>query len=184
MPGHLSAVALGLLTWTFLEYGLHHWVGHLGRGRPEASREHLKHHATPDYFSPPIKKLALAVPVLSVLSVIAALPTTWITGLLYGGAVGAGWLGYEVAHRRIHVAGPTHAYGRWMRRHHLHHHFNPRMNHGVTSPLWDLVFRTWERPGVVQIPRRHAHRLPWLLVPGEGAGRDVRSELAQDYRVV
>jgi sterol desaturase/sphingolipid hydroxylase (fatty acid hydroxylase superfamily) len=32
---------------------------------------------------------------------------------------------------------------RWLRRHHLQHHYAaPDQNFGVSSPLWDIIFRT------------------------------------------
>ena len=50
-------------------------------------------------------------------------------------------------------------------------------NIGVTNPVWDRVFRTYEEPGVVTVPRRMAP--VWLL---DEAG-EVRPEFQQDYRV-
>ena len=66
-----------------------------------------------------------------------------------------------------------------MRRHHFHHHFhNPKRNHGVTSPLWDLLFRTYERPAVVRVPMKHA--MGWLVEQG---GLRVRPEYLGDYEL-
>jgi hypothetical protein len=53
------------------------------------------------------------------------------------------------------------------------------MNHGVTSPLWDIVFRTYERPVVVRVPRRHAPKLPWLLDGGR-----IADALTADFELV
>jgi hypothetical protein len=50
-------------------------------------------------------------------------------------------------------------------------------NHGVTSPVWDKAFGTYDDPGVVTVPRRMAPT--WLL----DADGEVRPELADDYRV-
>ena len=59
---------------------------------------------------------------------------------------------------------PTTAFARWRRLNHIHHHFRePRMNHGVTSPVWDVVARTYDDPGVVTVPRRMAPT--WMLDP-------------------
>jgi sterol desaturase/sphingolipid hydroxylase (fatty acid hydroxylase superfamily) len=52
------------------------------------------------------------------------------------------------------------------------------MNHGVTSPIWDVVFGTYQAPGVIVVPERLAMR--WLL---DEASREVRAEVAQWYRV-
>jgi 4-hydroxysphinganine ceramide fatty acyl 2-hydroxylase len=63
-----------------------------------------------------------------------------------------------------------------VRRHHFHHHFgHPTANHGVTSPIWDMVFGTYERvDGPLRVPRRLA--MVWLVDDGQ-----VRPEYADDY---
>ena len=76
--------------------------------------------------------------------------------------IAAGYLFYEVLHRRIHVAAPFGRYGRWARVHHLAHHFGRAdANHGVTSPLWDWVFGTRAPRATVKVPRKHAAKFPW-----------------------
>ena len=66
-----------------------------------------------------------------------------------------------------------------MRVHHFHHHFgHPMSNHGVTHPLFDIVFRTLERPDKVRVPRRLA--MVWLT---DEQG-EVRPEYRDDYELV
>lgn len=148
--------AAGALVWTLLEYVLHRFGGHVAKGRTKLSREHLAHHAKTDYFSPALGKIALALPVVSMAG--------WLAGVWFGAGLAFGWLGYELVHRRVHTHGPLSAYSHWACRHHLHHHFaSPNMNHGVSTPLWDWIFRTYERPAErLKVPRTQAVRLPWL----------------------
>ena len=88
------------------------------------------------------------------------------------------YFGYEVAHRRTHTHPPRNRYGRWARRSHLHHHFGaPMQNFGVTTPLWDRLWRTHDQPGLVTVPRRMAPA--WLL---DEAG-EMKAEFADDYVV-
>ncbi len=157
------AVAGGAFLWTLLEYVLHRFGGHHGRFGAAIRREHMNHHARPDTFSTMPRKLLLAVPTLSTLFVLVlALSTGAVAaGVTLGTTVA--WLGYERLHRLVHVRAPRNAWGAWARRHHLFHHFNPRVNHGVTTPLWDWVFGTLARPDVVLVPRRQASAFPWLL---------------------
>lgn len=168
--------AVGAFSWSFSEYALHNWVGHLGRGRNEFSREHLAHHGDTRYFTPTHRKIA----VTAAATLILGSPL-----IVWGGLLGAcyvlgflvAYIGYEVLHRRIHTHPPTGPYSRWARRHHYYHHFSgPRFNHGVTSPIWDKVFGTWKEPGVIRVPAKHA--MVWLLDPDTG---DVRPEYARDY---
>lgn len=161
-----SAIA-GVFAWSFSEYAIHNWVGHLGRGRNEFSRQHLAHHRDGRYFAPTSKKARVA----GLVTVLAAPLALWLAGPLLGTIFTVAFLGtyvsYEVLHRRCHTHAPRGPYGRWARRHHFFHHFSsPKTNHGVTSPIWDLVFRTYRSPGVVRVPERHA--MDWLVDPATG----------------
>jgi hypothetical protein len=101
-------------------------------------------------------------------------------GFLVAPSFGVGWvLGYgfyDWQHYWAHRRAPRNRYQRWLRRHHFHHHFgHPMANHCVTWPVWDVVFRTYEAPGLVKVPRRMA--MVWLT---DEAG-EVRPEFADDY---
>jgi sterol desaturase/sphingolipid hydroxylase (fatty acid hydroxylase superfamily) len=174
----MLAFALGVLSWTLAEYLLHRFHGHHARGRNEFSREHLRHHARRHYFTPTRRKVVTAAPALAVVGGVAALLAGAAPALAFTGGFAVMYVAYEVMHRRVHTHPARGFYGRWMRRHHLHHHFgNPWSNHGVTSPVWDVVFRTLERPGVVRVPRQLA--MPWLV---DDAG-ELRPEHAADYAI-
>lgn len=174
------AFALGVLTWSFLEYCIHRWLGHDSRFRPNLfETEHTQHHAHAHYFAPWWKKGIAACLAL----VGTALPAVALLGMGPGLAFAAGLAGfytfYEILHRRAHTHEGFGAYGRWARRHHFWHHFgDPRVNHGVTSPLWDMAFRTLRRPRVITVPVRLA--MPWLVDPATG---EVRTQFADHYRL-
>jgi sterol desaturase/sphingolipid hydroxylase (fatty acid hydroxylase superfamily) len=153
----------GAGVWTLLEYVIHRFGGHERRLGRAISDEHLAHHARPHTFSTWAKKIALAAPLLVTLGVVVAVVAGVAPGTGVALGTGATWLGYELLHRLVHVRAPRNAWGAWARRHHLHHHFHPRVNHGVTTPLWDWVFGTLEHPDVVIVPVRQAYAFPWLL---------------------
>jgi len=170
---------LGAALWSFGEYTLHRFAMHSLKGRGMASREHLRHHAATgeDW-----KTEWLAwVGVILVGTGWGGL--AWLVVGPVGALLGAGWIAgygfYDWIHWRAHRRPIAHPYERWVRRHHFHHHFgHPLDNHGVTSPVWDLVFGTYKRvDGPVRVPRRMA--MIWLL-DDDGA---VRSEYADDYLV-
>jgi len=167
----LSA-ALGALGWSLAEYWIHRELGH-HHTRNLFGKEHIAHHGKGDYFAAWWKKGGAAL--IAALLMIG--PAVWLAGPAMGGAFVAGFVGfyltYETIHRLEHVSEGVGPYARWARSHHFHHHFhNPRCNHGVTSPLWDHVFGTYEQPAVVQVPRKMAMR--WLCDPTTG---EVRSHL-------
>jgi len=174
----VTAALAGVFSWTFLEYVIHRWLGHDPRFRRNPfGVEHVRHHIEGNYFAPTWKKLLFAPVAALVLGVPAAL----LLGAALGGAYVAGLMGfygaYEVLHRLEHVWAGLGPYGRWARRHHFTHHFvDARYNHGVTSPLWDLVFGTYKRADLITVPPKLA--MQWLKDPETGA---VRAEHAGTY---
>ncbi len=178
VTSYAAATVAGALSWSWAEYGLHRFAMHELRGKGLASREHLKHHADVTYFAPTSKKLLSAVGTATVAwpTASAVIDRRWATAFT-GGMLGT-YFWYELVHRRLHTHPPTHAYGRWARRNHLQHHFgSPMRNHGVTSPVWDKVFGTYDEPGQVTVPRRMA---PVWLLDERG---EVHPDLADDYLV-
>ncbi len=150
--GTLGLFGAGILLWTLIEYLLHRFLFHL---RPRGPRSkaflflaHGYHHEFPD------DKLRLVAPPLMFWSLAAAV------SLLYGVVFGsrywaqlfagttAGYLAYDCIHYYTHHAVPRNPVGRWLRRYHLLHHFEDNdERYGISSPLWDLVFRTFRAPG-------------------------------------
>ena len=177
----LTASALGASTWSVAECLIHQNLGHrFAKNRNFFAREHVRHHATTSYFAATSKKVGAAIAATSLIAPVAI--TT--AGVSLGTAFTVGFVvtygSYEVVHRIAHTRPPTTRYGRWFRKHHFHHHFhNPAKNHGVTSALWDHVFGTHERPGVIRVPEKHA--MSWLADPKTG---DAKAEFADDYVIV
>jgi hypothetical protein len=191
-----AAFLLGALAWTLVEYLLHRFVGHGQRRRMPSSPwarltprgflgafndEHLRHHADARYFAPTSQKVVAALVVGSVFAAVGTLLVGPVLGPAFAVGFSVTYATYEVLHRRIHTHAPRGRYGRWLRRHHLYHHFKtPRLNHGVTSPLWDKVARTELRLDdgePLRVPQNLAP--PWMT---DGCG-GVWRELAHDYVV-
>ncbi|MGZ0714887.1 sterol desaturase family protein [Pseudomonas palleroniana] len=129
-------VIVGLLAWTLVEYLAHRFLFHsLYR------REHWTHH---------IDVLAyIGVSSWRTSSTFATLLMfAWYTGLTsaFSGAA-AGYFYYISVHYVMHR--PTHlAYKlipRLVANHDLHHRQGIEKNFGVSSPLWDYVFRSYIR---------------------------------------
>lgn len=177
----IIALFAGIASWSLLEYVLHRFAGHhrvlLGRRLNAFGPEHTRHHAQGDYFAPNWKKALSAAVVFGVLVPLVAAVSSWGHGVAYATGLAGFYLTYEWLHRRLHTHGPRNAYGRWARRHHFFHHFHdPRVNHGVTSPLWDIVFGTRAKVERVRVPRRLAMR--WLCAQDE-----VKPEYRQDFEL-
>lgn len=177
----VGAAFLGAATWTFLEYGMHRFLGHDRRTYPNPfASEHIRHHSEGDYFAPTWKKGVVALAAFALVGALATAVAGAAHGPVYALSFVAMYLTYEVIHRRAHTHPGFGAYGRFIRRHHFHHHFmNPRANHGVTTPFWDVIFGTLESPGRVRVPEKL--RMQWLVDPATG---DVRTEHQACYELV
>ena len=183
-------VALGAASWSLMEYSIHRWVGHgpsagskrrrhaLDAITGDSGAEHLKHHADPTYFTPTSRKVTAASVVVGGIGLCASALAGPRFGLGFALGLGATYAAYELTHRRTHTHPPTGPYSRWTRKHHLHHHYgSPKTNHGVTSPVWDVVFGTYAEPGRVRIPE---HRAPVWMLDDEG---QLWPELTKDYEI-
>lgn len=178
MWGHLFAVGLGIVTWTFLEYVIHRWMGHDRRFKKTPfGVEHIRHHVEGNYFAPTYKKVLVAAIVGPVVAVPAVAVAGWVNGLAYVAGFLCFYALYEVLHRREHTHAGVSGYGRFLRRHHFHHHFvDGRKNHGVTTPIWDFVFGTYEHASQIRVPRKLC--MQWLIDPATG---DVHAAYARTY---
>jgi sterol desaturase/sphingolipid hydroxylase (fatty acid hydroxylase superfamily) len=124
--------------FSFVEYCFHRWLFH---GPVQVLEQgHSKHHEQPQahdslpFFLPPLVALVLAGG-LSIL-----LPAS--TALLFTGGMAAGYAAYGLTHTTFHnMRFRGRLSRRWASAHHIHH-FHPHSNFGVTTPLWDIVFRT------------------------------------------
>jgi sterol desaturase/sphingolipid hydroxylase (fatty acid hydroxylase superfamily) len=191
----ISGVAVLLVTYPFIEYGLHRFVFHsayLYRSPLTAGlwkRIHYDHHLHPEdgglIFGPAEMMIPAALAV--------TVPLGWLAG---GGAGAAGaasagiWIlaVYELFHGAAHLpVQPRTAYGGMLKRMHMLHHFhNEHGNYGVTTPLCDVIFGTYYRdPGKVGrsptvrnlgYTEAEAARFPWVArlaatPPAEGGGK-------------
>lgn len=140
------AMLAGAALWTLVEYLLHRFVCHELGVDSRIAREHLRHHRGDDRALTASKVAAAAVTWFAVAYAVGVLTDPAIGISFASGLVGM-YAVYEYLHARTHDSPPTNAYARWRLEHHRVHHRTSRVNHGVTSPLWDLVFGTYRRAG-------------------------------------
>jgi sterol desaturase/sphingolipid hydroxylase (fatty acid hydroxylase superfamily) len=137
----------GLIVWSLMEYWLHRLVFHYEAKSKLGKRffwlAHGVHHDWPN------DKLRLVFP--PAISIPLAIGTwyllTWAVGdvnryAMYAG-MAFGYLSYDMIHYYVHHFAPKNRVGKFLRRYHLAHHFKePNTGFGVSSPVWDYVFRT------------------------------------------
>jgi sterol desaturase/sphingolipid hydroxylase (fatty acid hydroxylase superfamily) len=138
----------GFFIWTLTEYVLHRYVFHWTNDTKFGKRVHFLlhgvHHDFPqdkDRLVMPIGASApISVIVYGLLYLLCAGPT-YAEPLFVG--FGLGYLLYDGTHFALHHFNfKGHLFRKLKRHHMLHHHADHDGGFGVSSPLWDVVFRT------------------------------------------
>ncbi|TLN21570.1 fatty acid hydroxylase [bacterium] len=146
------AFLLGLFLWTFSEYTLHRFVFHY---QPKGEFQerivflfHGIHHAQPQcktrLVMPPVVSIPMALAFYGlfvlVFSVLLRLPL-WVAPTFSGFILG--YLAYDLTHYATHHFPMRAGYLKFLKRYHMQHHYkSPDKRFGVTSPVWDTVFKT------------------------------------------
>lgn len=145
--GVLGYVAIGMLSWSFAEYVLHRWIFHWTNETAWGRRLHFLlhgvHHACPSDKDRLVMPLPTSIPLSFVFyGTFYAFMGTAVADAFFVGFV-VGYLFYDGTHYYVHHFRPTSRWGKFLRRHHMtHHHADHDGGFGVSSPLWDFVFRT------------------------------------------
>ncbi len=140
----------GLLFWSLFEYIIHRYVFHLiahgSRSKRFVYTMHGVHHEYPRdkdrLFMPAVPSVILAVSIYySMHAILAANALAFFPGFLLG------YIVYGSMHYAIHAFAPPKFLKALWRNHHLHHYKYPDKGFGVSSVLWDVVFRTVPNKG-------------------------------------
>jgi 4-hydroxysphinganine ceramide fatty acyl 2-hydroxylase len=142
----LGLFVVGILIWTLLEYIIHRCIFHYEPrtrwGRALHFIAHGVHHDYPNdatrLVMPPIISIPLAVVFYCLFA---------ITLGRYAPAVSAGfgfgYVCYDTIHYATHHFPMKRGIWRWLKQYHLRHHYHDdHAGYGVSSPLWDYIFRT------------------------------------------
>ncbi|WP_108662544.1 sterol desaturase family protein [Acuticoccus kandeliae] len=150
-----GVVLLGLFYWTFLEYILHRWMLHW---EPEKKHHKMIRKCFPSHRShhnDPMKErmnIMLQLKITVYLSLVYTV-FMWLIGvplpvtLALNAGVLLGYQAYEYVHVACHHLPMRNAWAATLKRHHaIHHHRDETVNFGVTTTIWDSVFRTTWKP--------------------------------------
>jgi dihydroceramide fatty acyl 2-hydroxylase len=153
LRGELSAPAIvglcvsGTFAWTLAEYVLHRFVFHWTNDTPWGKRIHFLlhgvHHDFPSDKDRLVMPLPTSVPLAIIFYALVALVMGRTLGEPFYAGLVVGYLFYDGTHYYVHHFVPSTRWGKLLRRHHLTHHFaDHHGGFGVSSPLWDVVFRS------------------------------------------
>lgn len=141
--------AIGLLLFTLIEYLVHRYLFHMVTDTKLKEKiQYLAHGVHHDF---PRDKTRLAMP--PVISVLIVMVLFFTFRLLLGDLVFAflpgfitGYSAYLGVHYMVHAyQPPKNAFKVLWINHGIHHYKDPERAFGVSSPLWDYIFRTLPR---------------------------------------
>lgn len=143
---------IGMFLWTFAEYTLHRFLFHHKPTSPRQERIfflfHGIHHAQPQVKTRLVMPLPVSVPgaiiffglFYLILAVLLRSPQ-WVAPLMSGYLIG--YLAYDLTHYATHHFPMRSGYAKYIKRYHMQHHYKDATTRfGVSSPVWDWVFRT------------------------------------------
>lgn len=148
--GFFAAAALflaGMVVWTLTEYLLHRFVFHYQPTTQFGKWVHFVFHGVHHDYPRDSTRLVMA-PVVSIplaflfyyfFSLVAGpaeLPPFFAGFIL-------GYVCYDTIHYATHHLPMHNRLGQWLKQYHaLHHYQDANLGYGVSTPLWDYVFRT------------------------------------------
>jgi sterol desaturase/sphingolipid hydroxylase (fatty acid hydroxylase superfamily) len=138
--------AAGIAVWTLTEYLMHryafHFVPRTRAGVALAYLSHGVHHAYPRDPDRLVMPLIVSAPIAVVL-LLAGRAIGGAGAYPFLGGFAVGYLAYDLIHYSIHRYDTKSGVLNWLRRYHFQHHFAATdRQFGVSTPIWDYVFRT------------------------------------------
>lgn len=137
---------LGLLIWSFVEYSMHRWVFHYEPrsrwGKQFHFLLHGVHHDYPNDASRLVMPPVVSIPLALFFYLIFLGIFREKTPAVFAGLI-TGYLFYDMLHYATHHFPMKRGMWLWLKKYHMRHHYqDDHFGYGVSSPLWDYVFRT------------------------------------------
>jgi sterol desaturase/sphingolipid hydroxylase (fatty acid hydroxylase superfamily) len=137
----IALFVVGVIAFTFLEYAVHAWLFHKNHPFKVFIEGHAHHHQNPfSYDAMPFFMSALIGAIF-----------VWIfhffmplhDAFAFIGGMALGYFNYGIMHHIMHRREFSSKYWRYMQEFHFVHHKKPKLNHGITTDIWDRVFGTY-----------------------------------------
>jgi sterol desaturase/sphingolipid hydroxylase (fatty acid hydroxylase superfamily) len=137
---------IGVLTWTLLEYVIHRYVFHYEPktrlGKLLHFIMHGVHHDYPNDATRLVMPPIISVPLAVIFYVVFFLTLGRFAPAALAG-FGFGYVCYDTIHYATHHFAMKRGIWKWLKQYHLRHHYHDdQAGYGVSSPLWDYVFKT------------------------------------------
>lgn len=147
VPTILSLTVLGIFVWTLAEYTLHRFIFHYKPKSKFGERIHFIFHGVHHDYPSDSRRLVMPPSVSIPLAVLfyflfeAVLGTELVPPFFVGFV--AGYLFYDMTHYAVHHFPIHNRVFLFLKKHHMRHHFQDAdRGFGVSSHLWDEVYKT------------------------------------------
>jgi hypothetical protein len=142
----ISLFVFGLLFFTLAEYVTHRYLFHMNETTEIKKKLVYTMHGVHHHYPKDKDRLAMPIAASVTFAFLLFLLFRFLLGdLVYGFLPGffIGYASYLWVHFMVHAFQPPKNFFKILWIHHgIHHHKQPERAFGVSSPLWDLVFRT------------------------------------------
>lgn len=142
----LAIAFAGFLSFTLIEYIMHRFVFHLTPKTPKQEKFAYTVHGVHHDYPKDKDRLAMPIPASLLLStgffyLYKLIMGTYVFAFLPGFLLG--YASYLGVHYMVHAFQPPKNFFKILWVHHgIHHYKDPENAFGVSSPFWDLIFRT------------------------------------------
>ncbi len=137
----IALFLFGVIFFSFIEYAAHAWLFHKKHFLKIFIEGHANHHQNPFSYD--------AMPFLW--SAFIAILFSWMLNFVMPlsdafaivGGLALGYFNYGLLHHVMHRKEFSNPYFKYLQEFHFVHHKKPKMNHGVTTDIFDRVFGTY-----------------------------------------
>ncbi len=136
----------GILLWTLIEYVIHRWAFHYHPKSATGKKVHFLvhgiHHDYPRDATRLVMPLLVSVPLATFFFYLFMAIFGNYYLVIFSGFV-LGYVSYDSIHYATHHINLKGKIGGFLRSYHLRHHYeDDNTAYGVSTPLWDYIFRT------------------------------------------
>ncbi len=137
----------GIAAWTLAEYVLHRFVFHFKATSEFGKKIHFMFHGVHHDYPSDSRRLVMppsvSIPLATIFFFLFRFLIGEVSVIPFFAGFLIGYLFYDISHYAVHHFNMHSKFWLAIKNHHIKHHYqNPDKGYGVSSPIWDYVFRT------------------------------------------
>jgi sterol desaturase/sphingolipid hydroxylase (fatty acid hydroxylase superfamily) len=143
----LGLMVFGVFIWTITEYLLHRFIFHWELKSKLGARIHFIFHGVHHDYPSDSRRLVMppsvSIPLATLFFFLFRFLIGDISVVPFFAGFLIGYLFYDISHYAVHHFNMHSKFWLAIKNHHIKHHYqDPDKGYGVSSPIWDYVFRT------------------------------------------